>query len=167
MGDSTLLNSVIEICRVSNFEEVWVILGAYAARIKKSIPIHNDVKIIHNEQWEDGLSESIKKAILNAMDYDLIGFCTVDQPYLTSEHLNLMLRNFNRENSCVVASTYKGTTGIPVIFGRRFYPYLMELQGDQGAKHVLSLYKNHVKTIPLSKGEIDIDYPEDISKLII
>jgi len=71
-----------------------------------------------------------------------------DQPYLTSTLLNELLT----ENNEIVGCTYNGIIGTPVLFHEKYFPELLKLQGENGAKVLLRKYLSVVRTIPFMNG---------------
>ena len=66
----------------------------------------------------------------------------------------------------IVASTYAKTTGTPVLFSKQYFPQLLSLTGNNGAKSMLNLHGNDVATIAFALGNIDIDTETDYDNLI-
>ena len=65
----------------------------------------------------------------------------------------------------VVVPSIEGRRGNPVLWSRRFFPDLMQIQGDIGARHLIGQYAEAVVEIPLA-GEAaltDVDTPESLS----
>ena len=64
----------------------------------------------------------------------------------------------------IVLPFHQGQRGHPVVFGRRFWPALAHLQGDQGGRHVI--LDNTDACIPVEVEDsgvlLDIDSPTDI-----
>ena len=60
-----------------------------------------------------------------------------------------------------------GKRGNPVVWARRFFPELMTLEGDIGARHVIGRYAEAVTEVPLTDQAvlIDVDTPEALSKV--
>jgi molybdenum cofactor cytidylyltransferase len=88
-----------------------------------------------------------------------------DQTAMTAEHLREMLAAFKRDPDKAVASVYAGKRGIPAIFPREAFADLLALRGDQGARGLLAVAARTVIEVPLAGGEVDIDRPEDLSRL--
>jgi molybdenum cofactor cytidylyltransferase len=65
----------------------------------------------------------------------------------------------------IIASSYDEVNGVPAIFPREAFPALRALDGDRGARGVILRPPCAVIALPFEGGEVDIDLPEDISKL--
>ena len=67
----------------------------------------------------------------------------------------------------VVVPTIDGKRGNPVVWSRRFFPELMALEGDVGARHLIGRYAEAVTEVPLTDTAalIDVDTPEALAKV--
>ena len=66
------------------------------------------------------------------------------------------------KGALIVVPTIEGKRGNPVAWSRRFFPELMSIEGDVGARHLIGRYAEAVVEVPLSGNAalIDIDTPE-------
>jgi molybdenum cofactor cytidylyltransferase len=62
----------------------------------------------------------------------------------------------------VVVPTIDGKRGNPVVWSRRFFPDLMTLEGDVGARHLIASCADAVAEVPLedSAALTDVDTPD-------
>ena len=65
----------------------------------------------------------------------------------------------------MLACTYAGTTGTPVLFDKKYFTPLSLLQGSQGAKKLVQQFIDDSATVDFPLGAIDIDTPDDYSQL--
>jgi molybdenum cofactor cytidylyltransferase len=66
----------------------------------------------------------------------------------------------------VVVPTFAGKRGNPVLWSRRFFPDLMTIEGDVGARHLIGRYGEAVVEVPVAKGAlVDVDTPESLAEL--
>lgn len=117
------------------------------------------VQIIHNPQPDEGIASSIRTGI-NALPTDIDGavVCLADQPFVTSDILNALANS-----KSLAAAFYNNSIGVPAFFPRRFFPELLALQGDKGARSILA--KHSALAIPCPTAAIDIDTLNDVIKL--
>ena len=56
-------------------------------------------------------------------------------------------------------------TGNPVVWSRRFFPELMALEGDVGARHLIGSYGEAVAEVPVTDPAAftDVDTPEALT----
>ena len=89
-----------------------------------------------------------------------------DQPYVSSGLFAKMLTMKDQTGKKIVASSYAGTLGTPVLFDKDYFSQLESLHGNQGAKNIVHMNKADVCIVHFEKGNIDIDTREDYEKLI-
>ena len=88
-----------------------------------------------------------------------------DQPFVSAELLDAMIDKQAETGKPIVACTYNGTIGVPVLFERALFAELLLLQGNEGAKKVLKNHIPDIALIPFEQGGIDIDTPADYDNL--
>jgi molybdenum cofactor cytidylyltransferase len=166
---TSLIRTVAQTALNSEIGSVTIVLGANADKIRNELEIP-DLSLIENSDWQEGMASSIRagvKAITDQQpDTDGIMILVCDQPHLEEDILKQLLQVQRDTGLPVAASVYEGKTGTPAIFHKSFFPQLMELKGDTGARKLFSEYSDQVALVPFEKGIIDIDTKEDYDKLI-
>jgi molybdenum cofactor cytidylyltransferase len=146
---------------------VVVVLGAGAGQLRFELS-DLGVRIAENPRWRDGMSSSIQVG-LDALEAiaapDAALFATCDQPLVTPELLRRLAASFAAARPPAVACEYAGTLGVPALFARGLFDELRGLAGDQGAKRVIEAHGASVARIPFEDAALDIDTPEDVSRL--
>jgi len=117
--------------------------------------------MVENAHPEDGISSSIAigiRALPETATAALIG--VADQPYLTSEAIQELLRAFLPGR--IVVPRFGDHRGNPPVFDRRFFHDLMQLQGDRGGQIVVNAHPDAIIEVSLAE-EIgaDVDRPEE------
>lgn len=167
--DKSLLDITIEAAKNIKKGPVVVILGGNYDLIKHTID-HSTVHLVYNANWAEGLSSSISlgmdRLTLEDKDLDGVILTVCDQPFLTGEILEALIIKGEASGKSIVASSYAATLGVPVLFYKCYFNELSVLKGREGAKALIFKYKNEVASVPFEKGEIDIDTPDDYTKLI-
>lgn len=122
--------------------------------------------MIYNPRYRDGMASSLAQGIRSIRDVaDGVLLLLADQPLVSDEHLQALITAFTAAPDTICASAYAATRGPPVIFARRYFTQLIELQGDRGAKAVIESNIDQVITIPSESAAIDIDTPDDLDEL--
>ena len=128
-----------------------------------------NVDIIHNQNYETGISSSISSGVLHLpKNSSATMICLADMPLLETNDYNDII-DFHQQNggaSTIVAPYRKKTTGNPVIFGKNYFKQLCCLNGDKGGKEILdNNSENLVKFNTKSEGfYFDIDNKNDFLK---
>lgn len=157
----TLLRHLAEVCVASKAESVHVVLGAYAELLKLQL-LGLPIQVLHHTRWSDGLSSSLRvamKSLPKSVKAVLIVLC--DQPHVSTELLNKIIDLHLSKGSPIVACEYGDSLGVPALFEKRFFPELMSIAGDRGAKQIILKHRSKVAFVPFPKGTVDIDTRRD------
>lgn len=163
----SLLQHAVEEGLASNCSPIVVVLGADEDNIRTEIA--ENVQIVINMSWNEGLSSSIKCGLTRLLQLEpdasqaIIMLC--DQPFVDSAILNKLMTEKEAAGRAIAACTYDNTLGTPVLFDKRFFPDLLSLEGNHGAKGLVLDNESDVVSIPFPLGNIDIDTAEDYEKL--
>ena len=159
---------------------IIIVTGAYAEEIEQALALFHcqaqeqRLHLVHNPDWAEGQSTSVRCAISAMNAEDPTKICSeisaaimmpVDQPFLQPALLRNLQRLW-RHGAAIAAPTVDGQPrGAPAIFDRTLWPELLALTGDVGARHVLQKYRFALQTVAVSAEQLrDIDSPEDLSK---
>ena len=149
-------------------EKVIVVTGAFKEKVEEELD-GLPLLITYNKDFEEGIASSIRNGLSSLIKkFDgLKGVILVvcDQPYLNSSLLNQLIYKAEETASSIVAATYAKTIGTPVLFTRKFFPMLLKLKGDHGAKKIIKENISEVCTVDFPLGEIDIDTLNDYKSI--
>lgn len=165
-GESLIQN----ICRKVKSLDLYrtiCITGAYNVEVRESITNY-DLELIHNNYYQNGMSESIMKGIrallLDAdVDATLIALC--DQPLIPIDHFKLLIRTYISQSSQIVTSEYHDTYGVPAVFDKSCFKSLLTLDQGGGAKRIIREYMDNTSFVRCDKAAFDIDTPEALDTL--
>jgi molybdenum cofactor cytidylyltransferase len=122
------------------------------------------IERVHNPDYVDGLSTSLR-AGLKALPADVDGVVVLlaDMPQVDAALIDRLIAAFDPlKGALAVVPTIEGRRGNPVLWSRRFFPELMTLEGDVGARHLIGQYTEAVVEVPFTgKGALaDVDTPD-------
>lgn len=162
----TLLQRVIDLADELEFGVQILVLGANADAIERNIDPRGFL-IARNEVWEEGIASSIRVGLASARKSRVkhLLFLLSDQPRLSAEFLQELLRTHLDRGSMATYSEYEGQIGVPAVFSEGLFPQLETLKGDQGARKLAYLNRLKFFTVPFEGGIFDIDTPEDVERL--
>ncbi|HEX8128782.1 MAG TPA: nucleotidyltransferase family protein [Pyrinomonadaceae bacterium] len=148
---------------------VIVVTGANAELSRRELD-GLDVREVLNTLWETGMASSIRAGVEGlvsaAAEVDAAVLLLCDQPHVTADVISGLVAAHRATGSHVVASTYGGSFGVPALFGRTIFAELTRLEGRSGAKQVIKKYASEAHFLPFYGGEVDVDTPDDFSRLI-
>lgn len=163
----TLLRLVAETALRTAFSTV-VVLGSKHELFRKEIE-DMPLKIVFNENWEVGISSSIKRGLSALAEDDLKAAIVMlcDQPLVTSEVLMRLKDSFIESKKPIVACSYENTIGVPALFAREIFDELNNLQNDEGAKKIIVEDLNRTVLVTVPEAAFDVDTLQDFEKLKI
>jgi molybdenum cofactor cytidylyltransferase len=168
LGGKSMLRQVTEtVCSVG-LVQVVVVLGARADRVAgelEGLP----VDAIRNEAWSEGMSTSVR-AGLNALRPEVEATLMVlaDQPTLPAQILEALLNHYQETGGLIIAPSYEGRRGNPVLIDRKLFPELMAVEGDQGARALIQRHKRNLVLVEVSNPAVvtDIDTLDDYTAAV-
>jgi molybdenum cofactor cytidylyltransferase len=168
-GGQTLVRRAALAAQEAGCNPVVVVTGADAEELEKEL--HGlDLRTAINPEWESGIGSSIRAGIRAVMETNdkvtALVFMLCDQPHVTSDVLRGLVTTHRETAREIVASSYGGTFGVPALFGKAFFPELVRLKNDAGAKQVIQRHLARVHLLPFPQGEIDLDTPADFARLL-
>jgi molybdenum cofactor cytidylyltransferase len=158
-----LLRIVVEEALASHAKPVIVVVGHERADVEKALA-GLPVQLIHNPDFAQGLGASLKAGIAAVpAEADGAIVCLGDMPQVDASLIDRLIAAFDPDRGAlIVMPTVEGRRGNPVLWSRRFFPDLMAIEGDVGARHFIGRYSEAVVEVPLEgrAALVDIDTPE-------
>jgi CTP:molybdopterin cytidylyltransferase MocA len=150
-----LLEHVLRTMAAVQLGRVVVVLGAAAEEILGQVDLHGADPVVC-DRWEDGQSASLAYGLAAVDDAEAAVVVLGDQPHLSPEAVERVLRAREAGVEAVRAS-YDGEPGHPVLLEHSLFAKLRDVSGDRGARNLLrSVKTREVACDDLGGGE-DID----------
>ena len=164
----SLLQHSIDVSDSLEFDTKILVLGARKDEIESEIDLKGHELEI-NENWEEGMSTSIRKGVLRSQELenelDHIVILLSDQPFVSKVRIEELIEVQLDNNSQATFSEYAGDLGVPAIFSAEVFYDLKELKGDQGAKKLIQDQNLDYEIVKFEMGNFDIDTAEDVELL--
>ncbi len=169
INDKTIIRKVTEEALKSKAEKIFVIVGFEAEKIIDELS-GLPVTFVYNVNYEEGMSSSVKAAVLAAkvVNAEGIAILPADNLLITHETINKVIEKFIEAKPEIVVPSYKGRRGHPILFNMKLYYDLMSISEETyGLKFVVKKYSDRIVEVPVNSPEIyiDIDTPEDLEEL--
>ncbi|PKF50719.1 nucleotidyltransferase family protein [Enterovibrio nigricans] len=144
--------------------DTYIYTGFWHDAIQQHVVKSNwQTNVIFAPCWDKGIGDVI--ALVTSQlesDYDAILFMLADQPAVSGDNIELLLKVFDEHACDAVCCQYRDAVGVPAIAGKSMFEELKRLHGDNGAKHLLNDGKHVVHIVDINQCYIDIDTPEDL-----
>ena len=163
IGGKPLVRMVVDAVLASRARPVVVVTGHQRDKVEAALA-GLPVKFVHNPHFAEGLGTSLKAGIAAlpaAVDGAIV--CLGDMPQVDAALIDRLIGAFDPDHGAlVVVPTIDGKRGNPVVWSRRFFPDLMTVEGDVGARYLIGRYTEAVAEVPLTgtAALTDVDTPE-------
>jgi molybdenum cofactor cytidylyltransferase len=167
--DQSLLKHTVQQALSVPFSSTLVITGAEREEVELELE-NSEAFVVYNQDWNQGMSSSIRKGIeeLQMLHPEAEGciIAVCDQPFISSAIFTELIEKHRHTGFGIVASSYAGTAGTPVLLSKSYFAELLLLEGQEGAKKLLTRHETNLALAPFDKGEVDIDTTEDYDRLL-
>lgn len=125
---------------------------------------------VENREPDRGISWSLKLG-LKAMrekkpEVEGILFCVCDQPGLRAATIQKIWNRAAVKREKIICAGHEGRSGNPVLWPGKYFPELMELEGDVGGRAVMARHPDQVEIVESRDTELrDIDRKEDLEEI--
>lgn len=181
-----LINRLVDIVKAAGPFPITIVLGANAQKVKDQL-IEKNLKVVINENWEQGMASSISvglESIINDLhehkgpivfaevkeakekETDGVMILVCDQPFITKNNIQSLLKLQQKTTLPMAACYYEGVLGTPALFHESVFDELLTLKGDIGAKKIIQQRESEVAKLHFDQGALDIDTMEDYHKLL-
>ncbi len=120
-------------------------------------------RVAANRDPSRGIGSSVRIGmrvlLLSGARTDGVLFGVCDQPYVTSATLEKLIQTFTQNPDRIVALSFGGRRGNPVIFPAAYYAELMSVSGDTGGGQVVAKHPEALLLVEAASGNelADID----------
>lgn len=153
----SLIQNAVDTAHSLAPHEIIVVTGANAAEVKDAVK-HPPVRWVDNQHWSTGMGGSIA---LGAASIDpqstgvLILLC--DQWRVQAHDLKALAETWQSGTEYIVCASANGVRMPPVIFPASCFNQLRALDGDEGARSLLTSRAELVKTVLLENAAFDLN----------
>jgi len=158
-----LLNAVM---LGASVDEVVVVVTEEASAIRAALA-DLPVRIESNPHAAEGMASSIACGVA-ALSPSVEAALVVlgDEPRVPPAVLKLVVERFRAGGAEIVAPTFRGVRGHPVLFARSVFTELEALTGDRGARAVADRVPERLALVDFDMPKpIDVDTPDDLARV--
>jgi molybdenum cofactor cytidylyltransferase len=169
IGDKTMIETTIENYRSIGVDEIVVVTGFRAKDIQKRLE-RQDIKFAKNANFaKNHMFDSVcigLKQIADLVDYTFI--TPVDSPFVQKFTLERMLKEIAEGELSIIRPSFEGKNGHPILAGKKAIKAILEHDGKDGLRGVISKLADYHKSIPFVDPGIlmDADTIYDYFKLL-
>jgi len=162
-GGKTVIAHVVDELLCSDLDGVYVVVGHEGNRIAGELS-RRPVTIVTNPDYKLGMLCSVRcglQALPQQCDKVLVALG--DQPAITSELVNHMIRSFSTTDKGILVPVYRGKRGHPILFSIRYRDEIMTSFDNAGLRGLLQAHPDDIFELTVSTPAVlsDIDSPDD------
>jgi molybdenum cofactor cytidylyltransferase len=151
----------------SGVAHTWVVTGRSRREVEAATR-GCEVTLVHNARFEEGLATSVRAAVevLRGVVSAAI-FVPCDQPWLEAATVDRLLSAW-RAGAGIAVPVFRGRRGAPVLFDRRYFDELAQLEGDRGGRQLLERHPGEIVEVevPSPRQLDDFDTVEQMRELL-
>ncbi len=121
-----------------------------------------DLAFAHNTAHQTGMASSLRVG-LQALpaDVDAVVVVLGDMPGIDAGHLDRLVAAFDVRRGNIVVPMKDGRRGNPILWPREFFAEMLQVQGDIGARELLSRHAERIDSVAIDDDAIfaDVDTP--------
>jgi molybdenum cofactor cytidylyltransferase len=164
----TMIARVVDNVLSSNARPILVVTGHMAEQIENALA-GRPVRYVHAPDYAQGLAESLKTGIA-AVPPECAGaiVCLGDMPLVTGRMIDRLLSVYDPdEGRSIVLPTFRGKQGNPMIWDRRYFPEILGIAGDSGARFLVGKHAEQVAEVEMADDAVlrDFDTTESLATL--
>ena len=167
-GGKTVIGHIVDQLFASTIGEVHVVVGHQAERISAELSARA-VTIVNNPNYKSGMLSSVRRGIQSLPEECRAVMVVLgDQPSITTELINKMLKSFAATEKSILVPLYEGRRGHPVLFSRQYRDEIMTHYNDVGLRGLLHSHPKEIFELTVTTASVlcDMDYPEDYRREI-
>lgn len=165
---TTLLAHAAGVALAARVGPVLVVLGSEAATMREALA-GLDVATVLNHDWAKGMGASIGAGVAGTErkwpGLRALVLMTCDQPLVPPKALRDLAEAVITSSKRIAACGYGGSAGVPAAFARRYFPELLKLEGDRGARALILRNMDDAQVLPCPEAATDVDSEADVALL--
>lgn len=166
VGGRPLVVHAAEAALGAGLSDVVVVTGHQEAAVRGVLePL--GLRFTHNPDYAEGLSTSLRAGLAAlGEDCDAAVVLLGDMPRISADLVRRLCAAFDPASGRhIVVPVAEGRRGNPVLWGRRFFPELLRVAGDQGGRAVLASAPEAVAEVAGEDDDVhlDLDTPEALA----
>ncbi len=163
-----MIARVVDNVLSSNARPILVVTGHQADQVEHALG-GRPVRYVHALDYAEGLSASLKAGIAAVPpECAAAVVCLGDMPLVTGRMIDRLLSMYDQEEGrLIVLPTFRGKQGNPMLWDKRFFPEILQISGDSGARFLVGKYAEFVCEVEMSDDAVlrDFDTTESLATL--
>ena len=157
--DKPLIHHALNSVQNSQIKKLIIVLGYQFKEVKKNIKKNIIIIFVHNKNYKNGMSSSIKSGLKKISKKDK-GFIILqsDMPFVKTSDINKIYNSIIRKKYLVHALKYKNRIGNPIGFDISILNKFKKIRGNVGAKYMVKRLHKSTNFIKVSSDTVFKDF---------
>ena len=157
--DKPLIHHALNSVQNSQIKKLIIVLGYQFKEVKKNIKKNKKIIFVHNKNYKNGMSSSIKSGLKKISKKDK-GFIILqsDIPFVKTSDINKIYNSIIRKKYLVHALKYKNRIGNPIGFDISILNKFKKIRGNVGAKYMVKRLHKSTNFIKVSSDKVFKDF---------
>ena len=163
-----MIARVVDNVLSSNARPILVVTGHQAEQVEHALG-GRPVRYVHAADYAEGLSASLKAGIAAVPpECAAAVVCLGDMPLVTGRMIDRLLSMYDpEEGRLIVLPTFRGKQGNPMLWDKRFFPEILQITGDSGARFLVGKHAEFVCEVEMADDAVlrDFDTTDSLATL--
>lgn len=172
LGGQPLVAYAVAAACESTADPVLVVLGLAAEEVRAALPAGRYATVV-NPDYAAGMAGSLRaglRALRAAGSGDQLAgvlIALADQPLAGADLFDALLHAAAQAPEAIIAASYNGRRGNPVVFPAALFDELERVKGDEGGRGVIARHPAllHPVEWPDARAALDVDQPDDYERV--
>ena len=170
LKNKCMLEWVLDAALASSLATVVLVLGHEHQKILETLGAKTHlprVQTVISSRYREGQGRSLQTGLSVVHEaFQSFMFLLGDQPLLRSATIDHLLESFWNSEKDICIPVWRGKRGNPAIFSRALYAELMAIEGDVGARNIITENPARVLSVAIDSplDFFDIDSIEDFAE---
>jgi molybdenum cofactor cytidylyltransferase len=164
----TMIARVVDNVLSSHARPILVVTGHQAEHVEHALG-GRPVRYVHAVDFAEGLSASLKAGIAAVPPECAAALvCLGDMPLVVGRMVDRLMSMYDpAEGRLIVLPTFRGKQGNPMLWDRRFFPEILQIVGDSGARFLVGKHSEFVCEVEMADDAVlrDFDTTESLTTL--
>jgi molybdenum cofactor cytidylyltransferase len=163
-----MIARVVDNVLSSKARPVLVVTGHQADQVEHALA-GRPVQYVPAADYAAGLSASLRAGIAAVPSECAAAIvCLGDMPLVTGRMIDRLMQMYDPdEGRLIVMPTFRGKQGNPMLWDRRFFPEILAITGDSGARFLVGKHAEAMVEVEMADDAVlrDFDTTESLSTL--
>ncbi len=168
VGGNTL-ESTTDCFSGAGLDDIYVVTGHESDRIRNSYRYSNDVHLVYNAHYKDGMFTSVMAGIC-AMGDDITAFLMMpgDCPLVSPDTVRDVITEHEKTGAPIVRPTFNGRPGHPCLISMQYKNELLGGEFPQGMRTLMQRHAADIVSVPITDEAVlwDMDTAEQYEFMV-